>query len=353
MPSLFRARRALLLSVVFTVAAGAAPTVPAGFAVADPASAAPRRAVAQAQPAAAVRALPATPRPADLARRLDRATAEWETLVEQYNDVREELRATQARAAELTALLDPLHRRIAQHQAQLGRLAAGAYRSGRPAELTTLLGADAAGQLARRLVLVDRLVRERQTALGELHAARARHEAARRALATLAAHQRAQQARLADRRRQVEADLNRLRQLRQRAYAAGWREPAPPRDGYVPRYSAGAAGTAVRFAYAQLGKGYRWGAGGPDAYDCSGLTSAAWRAAGVRLPHNAARQFQAVPAVSRAELRPGDLVFYYADVRHVGIFIGDGRIIHAPQYGQPVRIQQLRYAPIRGYGRPG
>lgn len=109
---------------------------------------------------------------------------------------------------------------------------------------------------------------------------------------------------------------------------------------------------AVQFAYAQVGKPYRWGAAGPDSYDCSGLTSAAWQAAGVSLPHNAARQYASMAHVSRADLQPGDLVFYYADIHHVAIFVGDATVIHAPTAGENVRLQRLDHAPIRGFGRP-
>jgi cell wall-associated NlpC family hydrolase len=157
---------------------------------------------------------------------------------------------------------------------------------------------------------------------------------------------------LAARKQQVQAQITRLRVLRQRAYGLGLREPVRY-SGYVPRYSPGRAGEAVRFAHAQLGKGYRWAGSGPDAYDCSGLTSAAWRAAGVELPHNAARQWRAVTPIRRSDLRQGDLVFYYPDVHHVGMYHGAGKIIHAPRFGERIRIEDMDYAPIHGYGRPG
>jgi peptidoglycan DL-endopeptidase CwlO len=112
------------------------------------------------------------------------------------------------------------------------------------------------------------------------------------------------------------------------------------------------AGVAVSFAYAQIGKGYRYAAAGPDAYDCSGLTMAAWAAAGVSLPHNAARQYGSVPHVSRDQLAPGDLVFYYGDIHHVALYVGAGRIIHAPNEGETVRVEPIDLAPIAGYGRP-
>jgi cell wall-associated NlpC family hydrolase len=136
----------------------------------------------------------------------------------------------------------------------------------------------------------------------------------------------------------------------------GWRAArgsrGRERDSYVPVFTKDAAGTAVRFAYQQLGKSYRFASEGPDTYDCSGLTMASWRAAGTRLPHNAAMQWRTVRHVDRPDLRPGDLVFYYRDIHHVAMYVGDGRIIEAPEVGEVVSIRPIDFAPIRGYGRP-
>ena len=80
---------------------------------------------------------------------------------------------------------------------------------------------------------------------------------------------------------------------------------------------------------------------------------AAWRAAGVALPHNAARQYSAMPHVTRADLRPGDLVFYYGNLHHVALYVGNDTVIRAPDVGETVRLQNVDYGPIHGYGRPG
>jgi peptidoglycan DL-endopeptidase CwlO len=290
--------------------------------------------------------------PADLgtlSRQIDAASHRLETVVEQYNEVREDLRVTGAQSAVLVKQIEPLRRAMAARQARIGELAATEYRTGAGA-LGTLLGAESAEQFADRLLIIERLASQQQRAIAALATARDRYETARHTLAALAAVQRGQQARLAIRKRQIEAEVARLKQLRKRATRLGLREPRS--FGRVPAYSAGRAGEAVRFAHAQLGKGYRWAGSGPDAYDCSGLTSAAWGAAGVPLPHNAARQYRAVTRIGRHDLRPGDLVFYYRDIHHVGMYVGDGKIIHAPRFGERIRIQDMDYAPITGYGRP-
>jgi cell wall-associated NlpC family hydrolase len=114
------------------------------------------------------------------------------------------------------------------------------------------------------------------------------------------------------------------------------------------------AGRAVAFALAQRGKPYRWGAQGPQAFDCSGLTWAAWRAAGVAIPRTAAAQLAGLPRV-RGRLRPGDLVVYRSDGptrRHVAIVIGSGRMVEALGRGVPVRVVTLRSGWL-GVVRPG
>ncbi len=111
--------------------------------------------------------------------------------------------------------------------------------------------------------------------------------------------------------------------------------------------------TAVAFAKKQLGKPYLYGAAGPNAYDCSGLTSQAWKAAGVTLPRTSQTQIGVGTAVSRSELQPGDLVFYYGDISHVALYVGNGQIIHAPNSRSSVKYADVDSMPWAGARRPG
>ncbi|WP_406061363.1 NlpC/P60 family protein [Streptomyces sp. NBC_01077] len=115
----------------------------------------------------------------------------------------------------------------------------------------------------------------------------------------------------------------------------------------------GRAAEAISFAHAQLGKPYVWGATGPSAYDCSGLTQAAWRAAGVSLPRTTYTQINAGRRVSRSQLAPGDLIFFYSGISHVGLYIGGGQMIHAPRPGAPVRVAPIDEMPFAGATRVG
>jgi cell wall-associated NlpC family hydrolase len=94
-----------------------------------------------------------------------------------------------------------------------------------------------------------------------------------------------------------------------------------------------------------------WGATGPHAFDCSGLVQAAYRAAGISLPRTTYAQIDAGRRVSRSELRPGDLVFFYSGVSHVGIYVGGGQMIHAPNPSAPVRLAPIGLMPFAGAAR--
>ncbi len=98
------------------------------------------------------------------------------------------------------------------------------------------------------------------------------------------------------------------------------------------------AQVAVDTALAQLGDPYVWAGSGPDVFDCSGLTQYAYAAAGIELPHSSSMQSGIGAYVPRDQLQPGDLVFFYSPVGHVGMYIGDGQMVHAPQAGETVEI---------------
>ena len=111
------------------------------------------------------------------------------------------------------------------------------------------------------------------------------------------------------------------------------------------------AAAAVSYAYQKLGSPYVWGATGPDAFDCSGLMQAAYRSAGISLPRTTYAQINAGQRVSRSELLPGDLVFFYSGISHVGMYVGGGQMIHAPNPSAPVRVAPLDEMPFAGATR--
>ena len=116
--------------------------------------------------------------------------------------------------------------------------------------------------------------------------------------------------------------------------------------------ASGSARAAVAYAMAQVGKAYVWGGTGPSGFDCSGLTMMAWQHAGISLPHSAAAQMSSGTPVSLSQLQPGDLVFYYSPVSHVGMYIGNGKIVNAENPSVGVAVAPVHLMPVTGAVRP-
>jgi peptidoglycan DL-endopeptidase CwlO len=122
----------------------------------------------------------------------------------------------------------------------------------------------------------------------------------------------------------------------------------------TPAASSGSRGArALAFARRQLGKPYRYASAGPNAYDCSGLTMAAWKSVGVSLPRSSRSQYSAGSYVAKSNLQLGDLVFFYSPISHVALYAGNGTVIHAPRPGKSVEYIKMSYMPYAGAKRPG
>ncbi|WUH91401.1 NlpC/P60 family protein [Streptomyces sp. NBC_00433] len=294
-----------------------------------------------------------------------------ERATEDYDGAKEQ---ADAATSAVSALQDQLARKTAKLNSTrdaLGNIAAAQYRSGGIDPLLQLALSSTPDTYLARASYLDQAGTQQSTALAQL-AVQQRDIAATRARAQdkLAALRDAR-ARVADHERTVKAKLAAAQALlaqltaAQRAAVAAGEGPAPAsgepatanRDTVrVPFASVSApsprAARAVAFAYGALGLPYVWGATGPHAYDCSGLTQAAWRAAGVSLPRTTDTQINAGSRVPRSRLQPGDLVFFYSGASHVGIYIGGGNMIHAPHPGASVRVAPISEMPFAGAVRP-
>ncbi|OMI87247.1 glycoside hydrolase [Streptomyces sp. M1013] len=204
-------------------------------------------------------------------------------------------------------------------------------------------------KLATARELLSELTAEEKARLAAIEK-RKQQEAARKA-AELAKQQEAQEA---ERKRQEEAAQQ---ESGAGSGSSGTSGGTGSSDSSTPDASNGTkAEKAIAFARAQIGKPYVWGATGPGSYDCSGLTQAAWKAAGVTLPRVTYDQVNAGTTVSVSQAQPGDLVFFYDDISHVGLYIGDGMMIHAPKPGAYVREESIFYdgeSSIHSVVRPG
>jgi peptidoglycan DL-endopeptidase CwlO len=135
---------------------------------------------------------------------------------------------------------------------------------------------------------------------------------------------------------------------------AGSSTPTPtPPPANIPAVS-GLAGVAIQAAMGQLGVPYRYATSSPGvSFDCSGLTHYAWGQAGVYLPRNSRAQAAATPRVPAAAAQPGDLIFYYSPISHVGIYLGGGQLVHAPNSGTTVKTSSVSWGKVTAVGRPG
>lgn len=296
----------------------------------------------------AASAAQAEPTAADIQQQINKSSTTLERIVEQYNKVNEQLKADRQKSAVLAKQIGPLQAELAVAQADVGQLAANAYKTGKLGGASALLAGANDESLPERLGILNQLSKVRQSRLADFTAAQQRYVAQKAELDALIAKEAAQAADLAASKKKIEADLDKLYDLRRQAYGSATTTTAKY-SGSVPAVS-GKAGVAVKYAYGAIGTPYVWAAEGPSGYDCSGLTLAAWRAAGESLPHNAAMQWDVVSHISRSQLQPGDLVFY-SGLGHVALYVGSGKVIHAPTFGESVELAGVDMMSPYGYGR--
>ncbi|MFE7621286.1 NlpC/P60 family protein [Streptomyces sp. NPDC057496] len=336
----------------------------------------------------------------DVQKKVDDLYRQAGTATQKYNLAKE---AATAQRAKVRGLLDDVAERadkLNEARRTLGAYAAAQYRNGSIAPTATFFLADDPQAYFDQSRLMDRMTGQQQKAVTDFQtqqarAAKKRSEAVR-SLETLTTTQATlrtskqdvqkklgeartllskltaeEKARLAALERKKEAEARRkAEELAKRQAAAKAEADRKAEEAAKETGSGSGTGTGtgtgtgsdsdatsktdkvLAFARAQIGKPYVWGATGPDSYDCSGLTQAAWKAAGVDLPRTTWDQVKVGTRVATADLRPGDLVFFYDDISHVGIYKGDGMMIHAPKPGANVREESIYYMPIYGSVRP-
>ncbi|MFJ3828704.1 C40 family peptidase [Streptomyces sp. NPDC090046] len=292
-----------------------------------------------------------------------------EEAAEAYNATDVALRAGEAEERLRSADLGKARTALDSERALAGRLAREQYQASRglsPYARMLLAGNPraaldqrrlAAREGARRAAVLARLARGEREA--DARALRARE--ALDARQTLAARQKGHKDEVAAQLREVERVLASLTpaQLTRLGAQEAKNTEAAQRDlvdsGRLPTRTGtptAAGGAALTYAAAQIGKPYVWGAEGPGSFDCSGLTSQAWAHAGRVIPRTSQEQWARLPKVPLDELRPGDLVVYFPKATHVGLYVGDGKVIQAPRPGARVKVSPIAANPLLGAVRP-
>ncbi|RAJ71791.1 cell wall-associated NlpC family hydrolase [Streptomyces sp. Amel2xB2] len=313
----------------------------------------------------------------EVKKKVDKLYQQAETSTQKYNQAKEKTDAQRKKAdrsldeaAERTAKLNDARR-------TLGNYATAQYRSGTMSQTATLLLTEDPQQFFQQTHVLDRMTGRQKEAVTDFEkqqkAAKDKREAATEELASLTASQKALkknkqevQDKLAEARKllskltaEEKARLAKIEKKKQEAARkAAERAEQARRDAEKGGGSQGGSHSAqaekvLAYAKAQLGKPYVWGATGPSSFDCSGLTQGAWKAAGISLPRTTWDQVKVGTKVAKSDMKAGDLVFFYDDISHVGIYVGGGQMIHAPKPGADVTYENVSYMPFHSAVRPG
>jgi peptidoglycan DL-endopeptidase CwlO len=296
----------------------------------------------------------AKPSVAEIEKQIDAANNKLEPIVEDYNRVHSQLATNRAKVTALEAKLQPLQLQASTALARLQPMVIQAYEGGPTSALTVLVSGGATAGLVDRMNLYEQIARTRRAQIASVLTLRDKYHATKDTLDAAVATLQAQNADLAAKKATIDKQIAALQKLRQQIYGSGGGPIGSLRPVPCPfTYIGGAAGIAVKTACAQIGKRYVWAADGPNTFDCSGLTLYAWGKAGKTLRHYTRWQWEDTNPVSRANLRPGDLVFFYPpSLHHVGMYVGGGWMVHAPHTGDYVRMARIDTYPIAGYRRP-
>ncbi|MFJ6573089.1 NlpC/P60 family protein [Streptomyces sp. NPDC091292] len=303
--------------------------------------------------------------PAQVKAKVDKLYHEAEIATEKYNGAKEQADAARKAYADLQDEAARKTEKLNTARDALSSVATAQYRTGAlDPSVQLALSADP-DEYLEGAALAERIGDRQAHAvtgvgrdLAEIGRLRAEAAGERTRLAARQAQLRAHKRAVTDKLDQAERLLDQLTApQRTEVTAAPHASRADSRSAPAPAPSLAAtspnsrAAAAVSFAYGALGSPYVWGASGPHAFDCSGLTQAAYRAAGVALPRTTYAQINAGQRVSRSQLQPGDLVFFYSGISHVGLYVGNGQMIHAPNPSAPVRLAPVDQMPFAGATR--
>lgn len=293
----------------------------------------------------------ADPKPSlqDLAKQVEKMHTEIETLTEQFNGHREKLKTAQKAAAAAQKTLSGSEADLEAKRAKAALLAQNAYITGGLNPLLPFTGSVDADSFLDRAATMYILGQQQGEEVNQVAKAREAAERARAGAKTRIDEVQKLVTELETKRNKITKLVTKVESnLFSRALGEAGRPGTRAQRVNLPIVGSGKAAQAARWALTQQLKPYVWGADGPSSFDCSGLVMAAYQQVGISLPHYTGSQWTAGQHISREELRPGDLVFFYNDLHHVGIYLGGGMMVHAPQTGDVVRIASIARRPFAG-----
>ncbi|WP_151477091.1 C40 family peptidase [Streptomyces albicerus] len=300
--------------------------------------------------------------------KVDKLYREAEVATEKYNGAKERADKAEGRLGTLQDEAARKTERLNSERDTLGSLAAAQYRDGGMDPALRLMLSSDPDQYLDGAAFAERAGSRQSSTVSRVRRQLREIEQLRGAAHVELTSLKARQADLKRHKKTVTGKLGEARELlsrlsdedRARIGADDADTARASRSAYAPRdlgagpstaASNSRAGAAISYAYEKLGSPYVWGATGPDAFDCSGLMQAAYRAAGIELPRTTYAQINAGQRVSQSELQPGDLVFFYSGISHVGLYVGNGQMIHAPNPSAPVRVAPIDEMPFAGAAR--
>ena len=303
----------------------------------------------------------AAPTRAQTQAELDRLADQISRLDEDYNVARIRLTGVERQIRDVTTDKQAADGHLKALRAKASVRAAAVYRLGYADVLLAFFGSSSPYEFQRRMEITSKVGDWEAGLMDSLEIANERSDDKAETLRSELAKARSIRDTIASKRSLLQSKVTEQRRLLDRIAAAEAAEAAAARPRPKPAPAAalpdlpasGNARIALQTAYAQIGKPYRWGAAGPDSFDCSGLTMYSWRAAGVSLPHSSRAQFSATKRVAREDLQPGDLVFFGSPIHHVGMYVGGTNMINSPETGQFVGIRSMQRRDYVGAGRPG
>ncbi len=294
----------------------------------------------------------------DVQKKIKELYHEAEIATEEYNGYQDRLRGAERELKVIQERVGEQQDRLDQLLSQNGIFATMAYRDGGVDQTLRLFLSDDPQRFLEEATMLDQLSAQQAEALRRLQMARQDLLTMRAQAAQQIGEIEQLQDAMDEKRATIEANMRQANVLlatlkeEQRAFLRSTGSLVVP-DSILNNLPGGRAGTAVRFAIAQVGEPYVWGATGPSSWDCSGLTLSAFQAAGVTLPRTSSSQATVGARVAESALKPGDLVFFYWPISHVGIYIGEGLMIHAPHPGDVVKVTSIDTMPFATARRVG